>query len=73
MDIPLLFGPYSSAALAHSDQLAPYDANAIGFICLTSARSRPSLRRRLMYSPQPWHIFLVTLLERCQLRRLHHD
>ncbi len=37
MDIPLLFGPYSSAALAHSDQLAPYDANAIGFICLTSA------------------------------------
>jgi hypothetical protein len=25
MDIPLLFGPYGSAALAHSDKLAAYE------------------------------------------------
>jgi hypothetical protein len=31
MDIPLLFGPYGSAALAHSDKLAAYDANACWF------------------------------------------
>ncbi len=31
MNIPLLFGPYGSAALAHSDKLAHYDANACWF------------------------------------------
>jgi hypothetical protein len=31
MDIPLLFGPYSSAALAQSDKLAAFDANACWF------------------------------------------
>jgi hypothetical protein len=31
MDIPLLFGPYGSAALAHCDTLATYDANACWF------------------------------------------
>ena len=31
MTIPLLFGPYGSAALAHVDKLAAYDANACWF------------------------------------------
>jgi hypothetical protein len=31
MTIPLLFGPYGSAALAHADKLAAYDANACWF------------------------------------------
>ena len=31
MDIPLLFGPYGSDALAQSDRLAHYDANACWF------------------------------------------
>ncbi len=31
MSIPLLFGPYSSAALDHIDQLIRYEANAIWF------------------------------------------
>jgi hypothetical protein len=31
MDIPLLFGPYGSNALAHCDKLAQYDANACWF------------------------------------------
>ena len=31
MTIPLLFGPYGSAALAHADKLAAYDTNACWF------------------------------------------
>src|SRR5688572_16371085 len=31
MDIPLLFGPYGSAALAQIDKLGAYDANACWF------------------------------------------
>jgi hypothetical protein len=31
MTIPMLFGPYGSAALAHADKLAAYDANACWF------------------------------------------
>ena len=56
MDIRLLFGSYSNAALAQGDQLAAYDANACWFHMFDERA----------FETCAWHIFMVTLLERCQ-------
>src|SRR5262245_47905941 len=45
IDIPLLFGPYGSAALAYADKLAAYDANACWFHMFDPAAFETCARR----------------------------
>ncbi|GAG51253.1 unnamed protein product, partial [marine sediment metagenome] len=47
MNIPLLFGPYGSAALEHADRFAQYGANALWFHGFNPAAFEACARREV--------------------------